>query len=51
MEDTKEENTNFDDVEKEVIGRDEAIKRIKEAKDLFETGILSQKEYDKLVAK
>ena len=36
---------------KEFIGRDEAIKRIKEAKDLFETGILSQEEYDKLVAK
>ena len=36
---------------KEFINRDEAIKRIKEAKDLFETGILSQEEYDKLVAK
>ena len=47
----KEKNTNFDGVEKEVIGRDEAIKRIKEAKDLFDTGILSQEEYDKLVAK
>jgi len=47
----KEENANFDDVEKEVIGRDEAIKRIKEAKDLFDVGILSQEEYDKLVAK
>jgi len=47
----KEKNADFDDVEKEVIGRDEAIKRIKEAKDLFDTGILSQEEYDKLVAK
>ena len=28
-----------------------AIKRIKEAKDLFDTGILSQEEYDELVAK
>ena len=36
---------------KEFINRDEAIKRIREAKDLFETGILSQEEYDKLVAK
>ena len=38
-------------VENEVIDRDEAIKRIKEAKDLFDTGILSQEEYDKLMAK
>lgn len=29
----------------------EAIKRIKEAKDLFDTGILSQGEYDELVTK
>ena len=36
---------------KEVIDRDEAIKRIKEAKDLFDSGILSQEEYDELVAK
>ena len=36
---------------KEFINRDEAIKRIKEAKDLFDVGILSQEEYDKLVAK
>ena len=36
---------------KEFINRDEAIKRIKEAKDLFDTGILSQEEYDELVAK
>ncbi|MDB3968138.1 SHOCT domain-containing protein [Flavobacteriaceae bacterium] len=42
---------NSNDVEKEVIGRDEAIKRIKEAKDLFDSGILSQEEYDELVAK
>ena len=34
-----------------IITRDEAIKRIKEAKDLFDTGILNQEEYDKLVAK
>ena len=31
--------------------RDEDIKRIKEAKDLFDTGILSQGEYDELVTK
>ena len=36
---------------KEFINRDEAIKRIKEAKDLFDTGILSQGEYDELVTK
>ena len=36
---------------KELINRDEAIKRIKEAKDLFDSGILSQEEYDELVAK
>ena len=36
---------------KEFINRDEAIKRIKEAKDFFDTGILSQEEYDELVAK
>ena len=37
-------------LKKKLLG-DEAIKRIKEAKDLFDTGILSQEEYDKLVAK
>lgn len=37
--------------EKKGIDRDEAIKRIKEAKDLFDTGILSQQEYDELVKK
>ena len=42
---------NSNDVEKEVIDRDEAIKRIKEAKDLFDSGILSQEEYDELLAK
>ena len=36
---------------KEFINRDETINRIKEAKDLFDTGILSQEEYDELVAK
>ena len=40
-----------DDVKKDFIDRDQAIKRIKEVKDLFDTGILSQEEYDKLVAK
>ena len=49
--DVKEKNLNSSDTEKEVIGRDEAIKRIKEAKDLFDSGILSQEEYDELVAK
>ena len=47
----KEKNLNSSDTEKEVIGRDEAIKRIKEAKDLFDISVLSQEEYDELVAK
>ena len=51
MGDVKEKNLNSSDTEKEVIGRDEAIKRIKEAKDLFDSDILSQEEYDELVAK
>ena len=49
--DIKEKNLNSSDTEKEVIGRDEAIKRIKEAKDLFDISVLSQEEYDELVAK
>ena len=31
--------------------KDEAVKRLKEAKDLFDSGILTKEEYDKLVAK
>ena len=33
------------------ITRDEAVKRVKDAKDLFDSGILTKQEYDKLVAK
>ena len=37
--------------EKADIAKDEAVKRLKEAKDLFDSGILTKEEYDKLVAK
>jgi len=37
--------------EKDDLAKDEAVKRLKEAKDLFDSGILTKEEYDKLVAK
>ena len=39
------------EVQKSGITKDEAVKRLKEAKDLFDSGILTKEEYDKLVAK
>jgi len=39
------------EVQKSIISKDEAVKRLKDAKDLFDSGILTKEEYDKLVAK
>lgn len=47
----KVKSIDYDPIDSEPIDRENAIKRIKEIKDLFEEGILSKEEYEKLAAK